>query len=265
MDTLAAYFQIKVRKEDRHKKTFMMHSGRYFFWKTLMGNRLSNDTWLKGSNEVIKNLDGVFKLVDELIIGGKDYAQLAERLEALLIRCRAAGMTLTRNKVQVGSRASFAGYIIDCTTQYPDPKKVEAVRGVRFPLPSNQKELRGWMGLYNQLNHYVPVLAGEQAEFRKLLKKNVAFLVTEKMLEDFDAAKAAMGEKNILLNAFDLTRRTLVITDASAEGFGHILMQKRNESEWQVRTRRINREGEVTMDNEGPQLEGWSYRWARRH
>lgn len=34
---------------------------------------------------------------------------------------------------------------------------------------------------------------------------------------------------NILLNAFDATKRTLVITDASGEGFGYIMMQKRNE------------------------------------
>ena len=51
------------------------------------------------------------------------------------------------------------------------------------------------MGLCNQLDHYVPGLAGEQVEFRKLLKKNVAFIVTAKMLEEFKAAKAAMGEK----------------------------------------------------------------------
>ena len=88
---------------------------------------------------------------------------------------------------------SFAGYIINGTNQYPNPKKVEAV--TRFPLPSHQKELRGWMGLCNQLNHYVPGLAGEQAEFRKLLKKNVAFIVTEKMLEEFEASKAAMEKK----------------------------------------------------------------------
>ena len=115
----------------------------------------------------------------------------------------------------------------------------------KFPLPSNQKELRGWIGLCNQLNHYVPGLAGEQAEFRKLLKKNVAFTVTEKLLEEFEAAKAAMG-KNILLSVFDVTRRTLVIT---GEGFGHIFMEKRNASEWQVKTGgRINCEGEVTLD-----------------
>ena len=89
-----------------------------------MGKRLSSETWLRASEEVIKNLDGVFKFVDDLIIGGKDYAQLAERLKALLIRCRAVGMTLASNKVQVGSRVSFAGYIIDVTTQYPNPKKV---------------------------------------------------------------------------------------------------------------------------------------------
>ena len=89
---------------------------------------------------MIENLDGVFKLVDDLIIRGKDYAQLAERLKALFIRCRAADMTLASNKVQVGSRVSFSGYIIDGTTQYPNPKKVEAV--TKFPLPSTQKELR---------------------------------------------------------------------------------------------------------------------------
>ena len=45
------------------------------------------------------------------------------------------------------------------------------------------------------------------------MKKNVTFRVTEKMVKKFEAAKDAIG-KNILLNAFDVTRRTLVITDA---------------------------------------------------
>ena len=76
MDALAAYFQINVAKEDQHKTTFMLNTGRYYFRKTVMGNRLSSDTWLKASNEVIKGLPGVFKLVDNLLIGGNDYTQL---------------------------------------------------------------------------------------------------------------------------------------------------------------------------------------------
>ena len=42
MDALAAYFQIKVRKMHQPKTTFMLHSGRYFFRKTVMGNCLSS-------------------------------------------------------------------------------------------------------------------------------------------------------------------------------------------------------------------------------
>ena len=50
-----------------------------------MGNCLSSNKWLRASDEVIEGLEGVYNLVDDLIIGGKDYTQLAERLEALLM------------------------------------------------------------------------------------------------------------------------------------------------------------------------------------
>ena len=118
----------------------------------------------------------------------------------------------------------------------------------QFPLPTTQKELKGWMELCKQLNHYVPGLAAEQAEFRKLLKKNVQFTLTEQMEREFEAAKKAMGN-NILLNLFDLNRRSLVITHASGEGFGHILMQKKNDHQFEARAQVTNRRtGEVTSD-----------------
>ena len=66
---------------------------------------------------------------------------------------------------------SFAGYVIDGNTHYPNPKKVDSV--TKFLLPTTQKELSGWMGLYHQLNHYVPGLPEEQSELRKLLKKTI--------------------------------------------------------------------------------------------
>ena len=82
---------------------------------------MSSDTWLRASDKVIKGLHGVFKLVDDWLIGGKDYAQLAERLEALLKRCRKAGMTLASNKVQVGSRVNFAATSLTAPPVTPTP------------------------------------------------------------------------------------------------------------------------------------------------
>ena len=65
--------------------------------------------------------------------------------------------------------------------------------------------------------------------------------------ENDEGAKKAMGN-NILLNAFDATKRTLVITDASGEAFGHIMMQKRNEDKVEARAQAVNREGVITKD-----------------
>ena len=58
MDTLAPYFQIHIAESDVHKTTFMLNQRRFFFSKTVMGNRLSSDSWLKASDEVTKGLPG---------------------------------------------------------------------------------------------------------------------------------------------------------------------------------------------------------------
>lgn len=127
-------------------------------------------------------LEGVCKLVDDFLIGVADYTQLAE-IEAreAIIRVQRGWDDVDQQQGAVGEKVSFAGYIIDRETQYADPKKVEAI--TKFPLPTCLKELRGWMGMCNQLNHYVPGLAGEQVTFRLLLKKDEPFIVTDKMVK----------------------------------------------------------------------------------
>ena len=187
-----------------------------------MGNKLSSDTWLRASDEVTNGLPGTYKLVDDILIGAPDYKQLAVRLEALLVRCDAADMTLSSNKVQVGERVTFAGYVVDGATVYADPAKVEAIS--RYPEPTKLKELRGWFGLTNQMQNYVPGLAGKQKKLRSLLNKGVTFWIDEEMREELEKTKQAISD-NILLNHFCMKRATVVITDASGDGFAFILLQ----------------------------------------
>ena len=55
MDALTAYFQIDMAKEDLNKTTFMLNQGRYLIRKTVMGNLLSSNAWLKASDKVSSN------------------------------------------------------------------------------------------------------------------------------------------------------------------------------------------------------------------
>ena len=66
--------------------------------------------------------------------------------------------------------------------------------------------------------------------FRKLQKKDTSFEVTAKVKEEFESAKKAIGV-NILLNSFNVNMRSLVVTNASGDGFGHILLQQKEGGE----------------------------------
>ena len=43
------------------------------------------------------------------------------------MRCDADNMTLSSNKVQIGRRVTFAGYVVEGATVYVDPAKVAAI------------------------------------------------------------------------------------------------------------------------------------------
>ena len=104
MDMLSAYYQVRIRPSDVPKTCFIVNNKRFQFLSTVMGKKLSSDTWLRASDEVNNDLPGVFKLVDNILIGAPKYEELAQRIEALLARCEAVDMTLSSNKVQVGTR-----------------------------------------------------------------------------------------------------------------------------------------------------------------
>ena len=108
---------------------------------TIVGNKLSRNTWLRASNEVTNGFLGVLKLVDDILIGAPDYKELAMRMEALLARGNTLDMTLSSNKVQVGPRVTFDGYVVGVATVYADPAKVEAI--TKYPEPTKLRELRG--------------------------------------------------------------------------------------------------------------------------
>ena len=58
---------------------------------------------------------------------------------------RKAWMALASNKVHMGKKVAFGGYIIDGTMVHADPKKVLAL--TKFPLPKCLMKLRGCLNM----------------------------------------------------------------------------------------------------------------------
>ena len=222
-DAVSGYHQLELDEESRNLTVFLLESGRYRYKRAPMGLSASSDEWCRRSDELIIGLDFAAKIVDDVICWGRNLEELWPRVRIILNRARQWNITLSKSKFGVGDSVFFAGCIISKTGIYPDPEKTKSIR--EFPTPKNTTDLRSFLGLAQQLGHYVPDLAHLTAPLRPLLKKETAWNwidIHDKAL--LDVKKALTGRH--VLKPFDPKLTTLLLTDASRlKGIGWALIQ----------------------------------------
>ena len=187
-----------------------------------MGCSASSDEWCKRSDAAISGIPGVHKLVDDVLIEAKDYNQLFERIEMVLDRCVESNITISLKKMQVGESVVFAGYNISREGVQPIAERIAAIRD--FPTPTDTKKLKSFLGLSNQLGHFVPDLTHSVNALKELLKKNVAYQWLPDQENAFQATKDILTSK-LVLKTFNPNFETELITDASRIGLGFALLQ----------------------------------------
>ena len=223
MDALMGYFQIELSEEASMLTTFLVPWGRYRYIRAPMGCSASSDEWCQRSDMVVDGLEWAHKIVDDILIEASSLPELHERIRTVLERCKSSNMTISRKKLTIGDQVEFAGFIVSKEGIKPDPNKVRALQ--EFPHPTNITELRGFLGLANQLASFVPNLVHATEGMRVLLKKDTAYTWEEVQKESFQSVKSILTS-DLLVKPFDSTLETIVATDASRlHGLGFIMYQ----------------------------------------
>ena len=222
LDAVLGYYQIPLDEESKKLTTFLLPSGRYRYLRAPMGLSASSDEWCKRSDAALSGIPGLHKLVDDILIEGEDYEQLLERLDMVLKRCLESNITISLEKMQIGDSVIFAGYKVSANGIYPIKERTQAIHS--FPAPTNRTELKSFLGLANQIAHFVPDLAHVTGPFRELLKKNVAWQWLPDQADAFQKTKDILTG-DLVLKSFNPHHVTELITDASRKGLGFVLMQ----------------------------------------
>ena len=143
MDAVHGYFQLALDEESSKLTTFLLETGRYRYLRAPMGLSASSDEWCKRSDELVLGLTWAKKIVDDILLWARDYAELWPRIRIILDRCRHWNITVSLSKFEVGEKIFFAGCVITGEGIYPDPAKTKAIRD--FPTPQNLTDLaRSW-------------------------------------------------------------------------------------------------------------------------
>ena len=110
LDALHGYHQLELDEESRKLTTFLLPSGRYRYKRGPMGLRSTGDVWCFRSDVVVNDIEGCFKIVDDILVAARNMKELRQKLEEILKRCVQAGLVIHRRKIKIATSISFAGF-----------------------------------------------------------------------------------------------------------------------------------------------------------
>ena len=121
-------------------------------------------------NEILKGIEGVLCLIDDVPVFGRDKEQHNLRLETVFVWLRSAGVILNPDKCEfLKSRLTFLGHVMDENGIHPNSEKIAAI--TKMQPPTSITELSRFLGMANQLGRFCPHLATLTKPLRELLSK----------------------------------------------------------------------------------------------
>ena len=125
-----------------------------------MGMSNSAQAWQRLIDSIIGDMEQVYCYLDDLLIFSKTEEDHLATLDKIFSRLANAGLSISLKKCQFGQESlEYLGYKVDSTGISPMAKKIEALN--KFPAPSKQKELLGFLGA---LNYYRASLPNQSPE-----------------------------------------------------------------------------------------------------
>lgn len=223
LDLSMAYNQFVLDEASQNITCINTHRGLYKYTRLVFGLANAPAIFQKAMENILSGLDGVLCLLDDICITGKDETEHLERLDAVLQRLQAAGLTLQRDKCEFfKDEISYLGYIINKDGLKKCPNKVKAI--VEAPTPNNVTQLQSFLGLVNYYRNFVPSASTILNPLYELLKKNVKWDWSTEHAKAFERIKAVLSSDKVLAH-FNPSAKVILTVDASPSGLGAILSQ----------------------------------------
>lgn len=177
VDLVEGYHQVEIGKEDRDLTAKLLPWGKYRYTCLPMGLCPSSDHFCQRTDDAIRTVIGVLKIVDDRLGGASDVPALRKKLVELLMVCRKYDLKISRRKFDLATKLSFAGFVMDASSGEvvvsPDPARLEAIR--LMDIPRNKKQVRKFIGMVCTIDSWCPDISAKSNMLRTLSNKNTKF------------------------------------------------------------------------------------------
>jgi Reverse transcriptase (RNA-dependent DNA polymerase). len=226
LDLASGFHQIEMAEEDIPKTAFNTEQGHFEYLRMPFGLRNSPATFQRVMDNILRGIQNERCLVylDDIIIFSTSLQEHIDRLREVFDRLRAANFKVQLDKSEfLRTEVAYLGHIVTPDGIKPNPDKIRAIQN--FPIPSNSKQLKGFLGLLGYYRKFIKDFAKVTKPLTKCLKKDATINT-----KDPDYISCFELCKNLLINEPILqypnfAEPFILTTDASNYALGAVLSQ----------------------------------------
>ncbi|XP_029140205.1 uncharacterized protein K02A2.6-like, partial [Protobothrops mucrosquamatus] len=127
LDLAQAYQQLPVDEAAAEAQTIVTHRGAFRVKRLQFGVNVAPGIFQSVMENTLRGIPGVCPYFDDVLIAGDSPQVLAERLKAVFLRFRKAGLKLKQDKCKIGVQSTeFLGFKIDAQGIHPSDAKLKA-------------------------------------------------------------------------------------------------------------------------------------------
>ena len=224
VDFKKGYWMVVLHPDSRKLTCMALPFGRFQWTQLPIGTVVAQDIFQSKLDAIFIGMEGVTGIADDMIIARKDEMEHDRNFLAFMEKCMENNLTLNSEKIQVKqTQVSFYGHIWSKYSISPDPKKMQALKHMKFP--PDKETMRSFLGMINYLNRYSTLSAHLAAPLSTLTHQATDYKPGKVHQKNFNQLKMEISNMKALPD-FDVNAETTLQMDASKKGLKACLIQK---------------------------------------
>ena len=224
VDFRKGYWMVVLHPDSRKLNCMALPFGRFQWTWLPMGTVVAQDIFQSKLDSIFIGMEGVTGITDDMVIAGREEMEHDRNFLAFMEKCMENKLSLNSEKIQFKqTQVSFYGHCWSKHWIFPEPKKIQALKHVEFPLDKETR--RSFLGVINYLNRYSALNAHLAAPLSALTHQATDYKPGKTHFENFNRLKVEISNMKAV-PYFDVNAETTLQMDASKKGLGACLIQK---------------------------------------
>lgn len=225
-DIVAAFENLGVHPDDRHKTAFICSRGIYEWLVMSFGYINAPAHWQRYIDTILLPVRQFCRAyMDDLVVWADTHDEYVSRVKQVLQILRQAKLRLKLRKCEFfKNEISYLGHILGEHGTRMDPEKVKALQ--QWPDPETKKDLKGFAAFASYYRNYIKGLAEALIPIYEGIKDHAPNINvgTPEIMQSFERVKQLFVEE-VQLTPYDPTAETKIHTDASSMAWGGEISQ----------------------------------------